>query len=175
MKVSLIAAMTENRVIGIDNKLPWKLPADLAWFKKHTLNKPVVMGRRTWESLPFRPLPGRLNIVITGDKNYRLRNTRGEEVKDNVSLTDSPEQAIALAESRHYEELMFIGGASLYAQVLDKVDCIYLTLVHEQIQGDAWFPELDLQSWQEIFCELHGADKNNPHQFSFHIYCRSSG
>ena len=80
MKISLIAAMAEDRVIGVDNKLPWKLPADLAWFKKNTLNKPIVMGRKTWESLPFRPLPGRDNIIITRDNSYQARNKKNEGV-----------------------------------------------------------------------------------------------
>ncbi len=164
--------MAENRVIGIDNKLPWKLPADLAWFKKNTLNKPVVMGRKTWESLPFRPLPGRLNIIISRDKNYVLHNQKKEALKENVQIADSTEQAIDIAQAGQYEEVMFIGGASLYAQVLDKVNCIYLTLIHEAVEGDAWFPELDLQSWKETFSELHNADEKNPHQYSFHIYCR---
>lgn len=165
--------MSENRVIGINNQLPWKLPADLAWFKQNTLNKPVVMGRKTWESLPFRPLPGRLNIVITRDSHYALCNKKAEPIRDNVAIAATVEQAIELAESQNYGELMFIGGASLYEQVLGRVDCLYLTLVHENIQGDAWFPELDLQTWQEVFSESHKADEKNPHHYSFHIYCRS--
>jgi len=179
LKVSLIAAMAENRVIGINNELPWKLPADLGWFKKNTLNKPIVMGRKTWESLPFRPLPGRLNIIVTRDKHYQPVNNQGliieHNVAKNIAKVASVEQAIVAAETVHASEVMFVGGAMLYQQVLDKADHLYLTRVHENFKGDAWFPEIDFSQWREVFCEHHQADQNNPHQYSFYIYQRETG
>lgn len=171
MKISLIAAMAEDRVIGIDNKLPWKLPADLAWFKKNTLNKPIVMGRKTWESLPFRPLPGRDNIIITRDKNYQANNTKNEVVS-SVIVCSSIDDAIDYAKKQKNEELMFIGGATLYEQVLEKVDCLYLTQVKGKFEGDAWFPEIDFSDWREDYFEDNDPDESNPHHYRFSIYYR---
>lgn len=171
MKVSLIAAMAENRVIGINNQLPWHLPADLGWFKKNTLNKPVVMGRKTWESLPFRPLPGRVNIIVSRDANYQPVNNKNEPVPGAV-LVASVDDAIELAKEKDFSELMFIGGAMLYEQVLPCVDCLYLTLVQGEFNGDAWFPEVDMTQWQETFRQDHKADEKNSHPYSFCIYER---
>ncbi|MCP3851754.1 MAG: type 3 dihydrofolate reductase [Gammaproteobacteria bacterium] len=169
MKISLIAAMAEDRVIGIDNKLPWRLPADLAWFKKNTLNKPIVMGRKTWESLPFKPLPGRDNIIITRDKNYQACNTKNELVQSAI-ICRSIEEAIEFGENKAHEELMFIGGEMLYQQVLEKVDRLYLTLVKGQFEGDAWFPEVDFSHWCEDYFQDNQPDENNPHHYRFSIY-----
>lgn len=171
MKISLIAAMAEDRVIGLENKLPWKLPADLAWFKKNTLNKPVVMGRKTWESLPFRPLPGRENLIITRNKKYQAVNKKNELISDAV-ICSSIDEAIDYANKQGYEELMFIGGAALYEQVLAKADCLYLTLVKGQFAGDAWFPEIDFSVWQEYYFQDNAPDENNPHHYRFSIYQR---
>ncbi len=169
MKISLIAAMAEDRVIGIDNKLPWKLPADLAWFKKNTLNKPIVMGRKTWESLPFKPLPGRDNIIITRDKTYQAKNRKNELITDAI-ICASVDEAINYANKKGHEELMFIGGAMLYTQVLERADCLYLTLVKGRFAGDAWFPEINFSHWQERFSEDHEPDNDNPHHYRFSIY-----
>ena len=169
MKISLIAAMAEDRVIGINNKLPWKLPADLAWFKKNTLNKPIVMGRKTWESLPFKPLPGRDNIIISRDKTYQAKNSKNELISDAI-ICASVDEAINCANKKGHEELMFIGGALLYTQVLERADCLYLTLVKGQFAGDAWFPEINFAHWQERFSEEHEADIDNPHHYRFSIY-----
>lgn len=166
MKISLIAAMAENRVIGINNKLPWKLPADLAWFKKNTLKKPIVMGRKTWESLPFKPLPDRENIIISRDKHYQAKNN---EVIHSVTLCTSINNAIDYAHKQKYQELMFIGGAMLYEQVLERTDRLYLTQVQGVFAGDAWFPEIDFSQWQESYSEEHQPDKNNPHYYRFSI------
>ncbi len=171
MKISLIAAMAEDRVIGIDNKLPWKLPADLAWFKKNTLNKPIVMGRKTWESLPFRPLPGRDNIIITRDKTYQASNKKKQLIEEAI-ICCSVDEAINYASQQGCEELMFIGGATLYEQVFDKADRLYLTLVKGQFKGDAWFPEIDFSTWQEEFFQDNSPDENNPHYYRFSIYKR---
>lgn len=163
--------MAENRVIGINNQLPWKLPADLAWFKKNTLNKPVVMGRKTWESLPFRPLPGRDNIIITRNNLYQARNKKNEII-DNAIVCCSVEEAIHFAMEQSYEELMFIGGATLYEQVLEQADCLYLTLVKGQFEADAWFPEIDFSQWRETYRQDNKPDDYNPHHYRFSIYQR---
>ena len=168
MKISLIAAMAEDRVIGIDNKLPWKLPADLAWFKKNTLNKPIVMGRKTWESLPFKPLPGRDNIIISRDKHYQAKNKKNE-ILTNVIICTSIDEAIDYAEQKGHQELMCIGGAMLYKQVLKKAHRLYLTLVKGQFNGDAWFPEIDFSHWQQSYTQEHKPDKDNPHYYRFSI------
>ncbi len=171
MKISLIAAMADDRVIGLNNKLPWKLPADLAWFKKNTLNKPIVMGRKTWESLPFRPLPGRDNIIITRDKNYQAVNKNHQLISDAI-ICSSIDEAIAYAQNKGHEELMFIGGATLYEQVLEKVDRLYLTLVKGQFAGDAWFPEIDFSNWREHYSQENVPDEDNLHHYRFSIYER---
>ena len=163
--------MAENRVIGINNKLPWHLPADLAWFKQNTLNKPIVMGRKTWESLPFRPLPGRVNIIVSRNEDYRPLNTKNKIVEEAL-VVDSVNSAIKKAESENLSELVFIGGAMLYEQVLKKVDTLYLTLVKEDFDGDAWFPEIDFTQWQESFHQDNEPDEKNPHHYSFKIYQR---
>lgn len=171
MKISLIAAMAEDRIIGIDNKLPWKLPADLAWFKKNTLNKPIVMGRKTWESLPFRPLPGRDNIIITRDKTYQAVNKKDELISSAI-ICSSIDEAVDYAISQGHEELMFIGGATLYEQVLERVDCLYLTQVKGQFEGDVWFPEIDFSQWSESYSQDNVPDESNPHHYRFSIYDR---
>lgn len=163
--------MAEDRVIGINNKLPWKLPADLAWFKKNTLNKPIVMGRKTWESLPFRPLPGRDNIIITRDKSYQAMNKKEDWISSAI-ICSSIDESIDYAKAQGHEELMFIGGATLYEQVLDKVDCLYLTLVKGQFEGDAWFPEINFSKWSENYFEDNEPDENNRHHYRFSIYNR---
>jgi len=165
--------MAENRVIGINNQLPWHLPADLGWFKKNTLEKPVVMGRKTWESLPFRPLPGRTNIIVTRDPHYQPLNKKEEPVND-VVLVASVDEAIAIAKQKDFSELMFIGGAMLYKQVMEKVDCLYLTLVKGDFEGDAWFPEIDYTHWKKTYQQDNEPDEKNQHHYSFRIYERLS-
>ena len=135
MKLAIIVAQAKNRVIGINNKLPWHLPEDLRYFKQVTMAKPIIMGRITFESIG-RPLPGRTNIVISRQENY---------APANVKVVSSLEDAIDLAESicliDGAEEAMVIGGAQIYAQALEKADRLYLTEVDAEIEGDAWFPE----------------------------------
>ncbi len=160
MRLSLIAAMAENRVIGINNTLPWKLPSDMRWFRQHTLGKPVIMGRKTFESFGGRPLPDRTNIVITRDTAY--------SAKGAVVVT-SIEQALDEARRVAGEtgEAMIIGGASFYAQMLNRVDRMYLTFVDADIKGDAWFPEYNSADWQQIERIDVAADEKNafPHHF----------
>lgn len=143
LPLSLIAALAENRVIGIDNSMPWHLPGDFKYFKATTLGKPIIMGRKTWDSLG-RPLPGRLNIVVSRQPGLVLA---GAEVFPSL------EAAVARAEQWAREqgvgELMLIGGAQLYGQALEKglVNRMYLTRVELSPEGDAWFPEFDKAQW----------------------------
>ncbi len=138
MKISIIVAMTDDRVIGIENRLPWHIPEDFKWFRRHTLGKPVVMGRKTWESIG-RPLPDRTNIVISRDPGFR---------PDGCTVVPDLDQALVAAGDA--PEVMVIGGASIYAQFLPRTDRLYLTLVHAVITGDAWFPAFEPAQWREI-------------------------
>lgn len=154
--ISLIAAMADDRAIGIENRLPWKLPADMKWFRRHTLGKPVVMGRKTFESFGGRPLPERTNIVITRDKNYRA---------EGAVVVHSIDEAISAAGD--VEEVMIIGGESFYGQMLPQADRFYITLVHGSFEADAWFPEFDWDEWKEVEREEHPADEKNAWACSF--------
>lgn len=158
MHISLIAALSDSGVIGIDNRLPWRLPADMRWFRRHTLGKPVIMGRRTFESLGEKPLPERLNIVVTSDRSYR---PAGAVVVHDIDA--------ALAAAGAVEEVMIIGGASFYAQMLPRADRLYLTRVHAEVAGDAWFPGYAEADWREMAREEHAADEKNPHACTFLI------
>ncbi|OQX31927.1 MAG: dihydrofolate reductase [Candidatus Sedimenticola endophacoides] len=153
--LSIIAAMAENRVIGIENRLPWRLPADLQHFKALTMGKPMVMGRKTWESLPGL-LPGRRHIVVTANPAYRA---------EGCTLVRSVEEALAAAGG--VPEVMIVGGAALYAQTLPLARRLYLTLVEARIEGDAFFPEYDPVQWIEVARERHPADPRNPHAHTF--------
>jgi dihydrofolate reductase len=149
LPLSLIAALAENRVIGIDNSMPWHLPGDFKYFKATTLGKPIIMGRKTWDSLG-RPLPGRLNIVVSRQPGLLLG---GAEVF--ASLEEALVRAEQWAREQGVDELMLIGGAQLYGQALDKglVSRMYLTRVELSPQGDAWFPEFDNGQWTLVSSE----------------------
>lgn len=163
MKISIIVAMAENRVIGRDNQLPWHLPADLKHFKATTLGKPILMGRKTWESIG-RPLPERTNIVITRDENYTA---------SGCVVVHSLDAALRAAE--HHAEVMIIGGAELYRQVLPQADTLYLTLVHGEFEGDTRFPQWETDAWREVERIDHEADDRNPHAYSFITLERVAG
>jgi dihydrofolate reductase len=153
--ISLIWAMSENRVIGLKDKLPWHLPADLWHFKQLTLGKPILMGRKTWESLPGI-LPGREHIVLTHDKAYTA---------DGCTLVHSFEQALIMLKDA--SEVMIIGGAALFEHVLPLADRLYITLVHTTLEGDVYFPPIDLSRWHEIERQYYPADAQNAHALSF--------
>ena len=155
MIISIIAAMDRNRLIGKKNQLPWHLPADFSHFKSVTMGKPIIMGRKTYESIG-RPLPGRTNIVLS-------RNT--ELAYDGVICVSSFEDAVA-AESEA-EELMIIGGSSIYEMLLPKVDRMYLTYVDADFEGDAWFPGFDESEWQQTDSVTHLADDKNKYDCRF--------
>ena len=163
MKIAMIAAMTDDRVIGIDNSLPWKLPNDMKWFRQKTLGKPIIMGRKTFESFGARPLPGRKNIIITRDTGYKAE---GCEVVHSIDA--------ALQAAGDVEEAMIIGGASFYEQMLPRADRLYLTLVHTTVQGDAWFPEIDFSQWDETERIDNPGDEKNPFPHTFVILERKA-
>jgi dihydrofolate reductase len=153
--LSFVVAMARNGVIGKDNGLPWRLPADLRHFKAVTLGKPIIMGRKTFESIG-RPLPGRTNIVVTRDPACQA---------EGCLVAHSIEAALEAAGDA--EEVMIIGGADFYRQLLPRADRIYLTLIDAEIEGDTWFPELDENRWRERSREDHAADADNPYPYSF--------
>jgi dihydrofolate reductase len=153
--ISIITAMAHDRVIGKDNRLPWYLPADLQHFKQITMGKPMIMGRKTWESLPGL-LPGRSHIVVTRNTGY---------VAQGATVAHSLENAIGQAGD--VNEIMIVGGANLYAQALSLAQRIYLTEIDLAIDGDAWFPAFDATGWRESSREKHAADDNNPVAYQF--------
>ncbi|UCB53949.1 MAG: type 3 dihydrofolate reductase [Thiotrichales bacterium] len=160
MLVSIIAAMDRNRLIGNRNQLPWHLPADLAHFKAVTMGKPVIMGRKTFESIG-RPLPGRTNIVLTRSADFDA---------DGVITVPSLRQALESAAGE--DEVMIIGGSSIYALALPDADRLYLTYIEDAFEGDAWFPEYDEAQWRVVASERHSADQKNASDYRFVTYER---
>lgn len=155
--ISAIVAMAENRVIGKDNKMPWHLPADLKHFKGTTSGHPVLMGRKTYESIG-KPLPDRTNIIMTRDTQY--------SAPDCVIL-NSIETALSMANELDMDEIFVIGGAEIYRQLLPQIQRVYLTIVHHSFDGDAFFPELNADEWHEVSRERHAADEKNKFDYSF--------
>ena len=155
MRVSLVAAVARNGVIGRDGELPWRLPGDLRYFKALTLGKPVVMGRKTWESIG-RPLPGRRNVVITRQPGYAA---------DGAEVVSSPEAALSLLEGE--AEVMIIGGEAIYRAFLDRATRIYLTEVDADVEGDARFPDLGRSEWAETSREAGVPDERDEHAYRF--------
>lgn len=155
MRISIIAALSKNRVIGKDNKLPWNLPGDLKRFKKLTLGKPVIMGQKTFESIG-KALPGRINIVLTQDKSFR---------PENCVVAYSLREA--LKASRAAEEVMIIGGSSVFEQFLPLASRMYLTLIDEEFDGDVFFPEFNRSDWQETARSENRPDKENIYKYTF--------
>jgi len=160
MRINIVVAKSENDVIGRDGDLPWRLSADLRHFKATTLGHPLVMGRKTHESIG-RPLPGRRNIVVTRQADY---------LAEGCTVAGSLEQALAAAHPA--AEVMVIGGASLYAAALPRAGRIYVTEVHTQLAGDTHFPPIDRNAWREVSRERHDADDANEHNYSFVVLDR---
>ena len=160
-KVSIIAAIADNLAIGKNNKLPWHLPADLKHFKQLTTGHAVVMGKRTFESLPNGPLQNRKNIVLTSipegdfDKYYEATS-----IKDALDLCE------------HEDEVFIIGGASIFSQAIKMVDNMYITWVHANFEADTFFPKINLKVWKEISREEFNADEQNPYPYTFCQYER---
>lgn len=155
-RLSIIAAMAKNRVIGIDNALPWRLPEDLKHFKALTLGHHILMGRKTWESLPGK-LPGRTSVVITRSRDLQA---------PGCIVVNSIEDAIAACSGD--DEVFFIGGAELYRQALDVADRLYLTEIRTDFDGDAWFPEFDRGLWQET--ERRSCRSESGLEYDFVVY-----
>lgn len=168
MKLALIVAMAKNHVIGINNNLPWHLSEDLKYFKRVTMGKPIIMGRKTFDSIG-RPLPGRTNIVVTRNEDYQA-----DGVKVVHSLKAALELCNSIAVIDGSDEAMVIGGAELYKQALPLADYLYLTEVHAQVNGDAYFPEFDRNNWQEIARDNYKAVEPNPYDYSFTVLERTS-
>lgn len=154
-RLALIAALARNRVIGRDNRLPWHLPADLRFFRQATLGKPLLMGRRTWESIG-RPLPGRRMIVLSRDPGCQA---------PGCAVARSLDQALAIAGA--VPEIMVIGGASLYAQTLPLAERLYLTVVEADVPGDVRFPDWDERAWRLVWEEAHPADAAHAWPYRF--------
>jgi dihydrofolate reductase len=168
MRVALIWAQAKNRVIGRENKLPWYLPEDLKFFKRMTLGKPVIMGRKTFESIG-KALPGRTNIVIS----------RGEpELPPGVVLVHTLEEALAQAEAvatiDGQTEVIVMGGAQIYELALPMADRLYVTHVQAEVPGDAFFPEVPWSDFTETFRETFAAQGPNPYDYAFAVYDRAT-
>ena len=160
--ISIIVAASANNVIGSQGDLPWRLSDDLKRFKAMTMGKPIVMGRKTWESIG-RPLPGRQNIVITRQADFQA---------DGCDVVSSPRAALAAAGGA--DEIMVIGGSQVYALFLPDAERLYLTRVHTKIEGDAYFPEIRESEWRLVSDEDHAADDRNAFDFSFRTYERTN-
>ncbi|WP_338488727.1 dihydrofolate reductase [Pseudomonas trivialis] len=163
LPLSLIAALGENRVIGVDNSMPWHLPGDFKYFKATTLGKPIIMGRKTWDSLG-RPLPGRLNLVVSRQTDLAL-----EGAQVFPSLEAAVQRAEQWALEQGVDELMLIGGAQLYAQGLEQADRLYLTRVALSPEGDAWFPEFDRSQWTLVSIVENAAEGEKP-AYNFEVW-----
>jgi dihydrofolate reductase len=155
MKLSIIVAMDRNRVIGKNDTLPWRISEDLKYFKRVTMGKPIVMGRKTHESIG-RPLPGRENIILTRDQNYQT---------EGCTVLHSVEEI--LEHCNDINEVMITGGSEIYKQTFEKVTRLYLTEVHAEVDGDTYFPEFDRDEWEEISREDFEADEKNEFDYSF--------
>jgi dihydrofolate reductase len=146
--ITLVVATAENRVIGINGRLPWQIPDDLKRFKSLTLGKPCIMGRKTWQSLPRQPLPGRTNIVVTRDAGFRA---------PGALIASSFERAVEMAAQENTREIAVIGGENIFAAALPLAHRIYLTEVSSAPDGDAFMPEIDLAEWRET-------QRDGPHE-----------
>lgn len=162
MKVSCIVATAKNNVIGIDNQIPWYLPADLKYFKKITLNHHILMGRNCFESIG-RALPKRTNVIITRDMFYAV---------SNCLVTHSIGEALSVAEENGEEEAFIIGGGTIYEQTIDLWDKLYLTQVDLEVDGDVFFPELDMKQWKLTGQQACQKDEKNPYDYKFLQYER---
>ena len=166
MKLSLIVAMAENGVIGRNGELPWHLSADLRRFKRLTMGRAILMGRKTWESIG-RPLPGRTSIVISNQADYQ---TGDEKSKVAASLDDALK--IASRADCEQDQLFIIGGGTIYGLALPRAQKLYLTRVHADVEGDVSFPAVDWQQWELKEQSNHAADPLNDFPYSFEMYQR---
>jgi dihydrofolate reductase len=159
--ISFIVAMDENRAIGKDNELPWHLPEDLKFFKRTTMGHPIAMGRKTHESIG-RALPGRENIVITRQLDYK---------SNNVTIFYSMEEFVEYCRSQD-DEIFVIGGAEIFKETFAYADRLYITHIYEEFEGDTYFPEFNEREWELITCEKGIKDEKNPYKYEYRIYDR---
>jgi len=155
--ISFIWGQDRNRLIGRNNALPWRLPADMAWFKKSTMGKPILMGRKTYESIG-RPLPGRTNLILSRQTDLQM---------DGCIVVHSLDEAKAAVPQA--DEIMVMGGAEIYALLLDQAERLYITEIDAEFEGDAWFPEFDRSQWKETFYASHQPDEKNVYPYTFTI------
>lgn len=163
----MIAAMTENRVIAKDGRMPWRLPADLARFQRVTTGHPVIMGRTTFETLPG-PLPRRTNIILTSNESY---------THEGIRVAHSPDQALAIAreiQPAHGEPVYIAGGGVVYETFLTQADRLDLTMVEARVDGDTFFPAWDRSDWTQTHSERHPADDRHSHAYRFELWERAS-
>jgi dihydrofolate reductase len=162
-RIVFVVAAARNGVIGRQGKLPWRISSDLKRFKEITMGKPVIMGRKTWESLPKQPLPGRRNIVITRDRNYRA---------EGATVVASVEEALAEAKHTQSDEICIIGGSDIFRQMLPMADRLYLTEVDLYPEGDVFFPPIDQAEWREASREMHARSEGDDAGFVLRVLDR---
>lgn len=157
--ISLLVAMDKNQLIGKDNDLPWRLPADLAYFKRVTMGHPIIMGRKTYDSIG-RPLPGRENIIVTRDTSYEAEGCKViHSIEEIVKMNEQTDQ-----------ELFVIGGAEIFKEILPYSDRLYITEINEEFEGDTYFPAFDKSKWEVISEEKGIKDEKNPYDYKFLVY-----
>jgi dihydrofolate reductase len=157
--ISLLVAMDKNQLIGKDNDLPWRLPADLAYFKRVTMGHPIIMGRKTYDSIG-RPLPGRENIIVTRDTSYEAEGCKViHSIEEIVKMNEQTDQ-----------ELFVIGGAEIFKEILPHSDRLYITEINEVFDGDTYFPAFDKAEWKVISKEQGIKDEKNPYDYTFLVY-----
>ena len=165
--LAIVAARARNGVIGRDGGLPWRLKSDMALFKATTLGKPVIMGRKTWDSLPKKPLPGRTNLVLSRDGTFEPRG---------AVVCDRFDQALSMAREQAQEdgaeEVCVIGGTMLFALAMPKAKRLYLTEVEAEVEGDASFPDFDEAAWREVRRDAHSAAEQDDYPFTFRVLDR---
>ena len=155
--ISFIWGQDRNRLIGCNNSLPWRLPADMAWFKKSTMGKPILMGRKTYESIG-RPLPGRTNLILSRQTDFLI---------DGCTVVHSLDDAKSAVPDA--DEVMVMGGAEIYALLFNQAERLYITEIDAEFEGDAWFPEFNRSQWKETFRESHQPDEKNAYPYAFTI------
>lgn len=157
--ISLLVALDKNRLIGRNNDLPWRLPADLAYFKRVTMGHTIIMGRKTYDSIG-KPLPGRHNVIMTRNKDFHV---------EGCTVIHTVDDILAMKESSN-EELFVIGGAEIFEMVLPFTDRLYLTEIDEEFEGDTYFPTINEEEWQIVSKEKGIKDEKNPYDYFFVVY-----
>lgn len=163
MKIVIIVAVAKNNVIGSSNTIPWYCPEDLKYFKRTTLGSPVLMGRKTYDSLKIQPLPGRQNIVVTRDAELNY---------PGCDMVSSINEGIALAKTNDSQKLFIVGGADIYLQCLSIAEELYVTEVDVLVEGDRFFPAIDESIWSLIKEDVYQANQENPHDMIFKVFSR---